>query len=189
MRDSLVIYRWPLGDNPPPVTRLTVPVDEVIGANDWKEFSPADIAVDPLTGNYVIITAREQTLVVITPGGEVVQSGLVPGGLAHTEGVAVTRDGVRSSAPRQATHRPRFRSSVATVMHVGAAVHARRAAPSPGESQSHNSTSGCTMLRLSAIAVLLALAPASPPTGHSRAGRSVGRTRRPHGGVGVHRIG
>ena len=92
MSDSLVIYRWPLGPNPGAVSRLTVPLADVIGANDWEEVSPSDIVVDPFTGNYVITTAREVALIVITPTGEVVSAGPIPTGIPHVEGVGITAD-------------------------------------------------------------------------------------------------
>ncbi len=94
MRDSLVIYRWPLGDNPPPVSRITIPLDLVIGSNDWDDLRPSDITVDPFTGNIVIITAQERALIVISREGEVVSAGPVPTEIPHTEGIAITREGL-----------------------------------------------------------------------------------------------
>ncbi len=94
MRDSLVIYRWPLGDNPPPVSRITIPLDLVIGSNDWNDIRPSDITVDPFTGNFVIITAQERALIVISRDGEVLSAGPVPTDIPHTEGIAITREGL-----------------------------------------------------------------------------------------------
>ncbi len=94
MRDSLVIYRWPLGDNPPPVSRMTIPLDVVIGSNDWDDVRPSDITVDAFTGNFVLVTAQERALIVITRDGEVVSAGPVPTDIPHTEGVAITREGL-----------------------------------------------------------------------------------------------
>lgn len=94
MRDSLVIYRWPLGENPPPVSRIAVPLDLVIGNNDWDDVRPSDITIDPFTGNIVLITAQERALIVLSRDGQVVAAGPVPTEIPHTEGIAITRDGL-----------------------------------------------------------------------------------------------
>ena len=93
IRDSLVIYRWklPNGGGVRP-SRLTVPLARVIGANRWRGLHPSDITVDPLSGNYVLIAAQENALIEITPAGELVFARPLPPGLAHAEGVAITRD-------------------------------------------------------------------------------------------------
>ncbi|HET6760799.1 MAG TPA: hypothetical protein VFH13_01815 [Gemmatimonadaceae bacterium] len=91
--DELVIYRLPL-----PITDslrlsvLAIPMAEVIGSNRWKRFHPSDMAVDPTTGNYVLVSAQEKGLAVIAPDGQVVRSEPLPAGHRQAEGVAVTRD-------------------------------------------------------------------------------------------------
>jgi len=93
--DQLVIYRLPL-----PITDssrlsvLTIPMAEVIGSNRWKRFHPSDIAIDPTTGNYVLVSAQEKGLAVIAPDGLVVRSEPLPGQHSQAEGVAVTRDSI-----------------------------------------------------------------------------------------------
>ncbi|MBA2292247.1 MAG: SdiA-regulated domain-containing protein [Gemmatimonadales bacterium] len=94
MRDSLVIYRWPLGDNPPPVSRITIALDLVIASNDWDDVRPSDITIDPFTGNIVLITAQQRALIVLSRDGQVVSAGPVPTDIPHTEGIAITRDGL-----------------------------------------------------------------------------------------------
>jgi len=91
LRDSLVIFRIPL-DGAGGQSRLTVPIDDVVAENDWKTFSPSDITIDPFTGNYVLVSARENGLVVVTPDGEVVMSRPLPANLTHVEGIAITMD-------------------------------------------------------------------------------------------------
>ncbi len=95
LRDSLVIYRWklPSGSDRRP-TRLTVPLDRVIGANGWKGLHPSDITVDPMSGNYVLVAGPENALIEITPAGEVVFARPLPPGLAHAEGLAITKDSI-----------------------------------------------------------------------------------------------
>lgn len=90
---QLVIYRlnMPLADSAE-YSMLTIPLGEVIGENKWKHFHPSDLAIDPATGNYVVIASKEQGLAVITPDGDVVRSEPLPKGHSQAEGVAITRD-------------------------------------------------------------------------------------------------
>jgi uncharacterized protein YjiK len=95
LRDQLVIYRvqLPLTDASQAST-LTIPLTEVIGSNRWKNFNPSDIAIDPTTGNYVLVSSQEKGIVVITPDGQVVRAEPLPEGHSQAEGVAVTRDSI-----------------------------------------------------------------------------------------------
>ena len=93
--EELVIYRWRIGSTDPSgVTRMTVPLGEVVGDNNWKKFRPSDVTIDPATGNYVIISSLEKGIVVLTPAGEVVSSGPLPGKHEQAEGVAITPDNI-----------------------------------------------------------------------------------------------
>jgi uncharacterized protein YjiK len=76
------------------VSTISVPLADAIGANGWKALSPSDIARDPRTGNYVIVTGPEKALIEITAEGEVVRSMTVPGNPQQPEGVAISRDGI-----------------------------------------------------------------------------------------------
>jgi uncharacterized protein YjiK len=73
---------------------LTIPLDDAIGSNPWKTLAPSDITIDPLTGNYIVIAARQQALIEITPSGEVVRSRPLPGPHEQAEGVVITRDSI-----------------------------------------------------------------------------------------------
>ena len=53
---------------------------------------PSDITIDPFTKNYVLISSREKGLLVMTPDGDVVRSGPLPGDHRQPEGVAITKD-------------------------------------------------------------------------------------------------
>jgi hypothetical protein len=95
IRDSLVIYRWKISDGTSAdAARLTVPLDPIIGPNGWDDFHPSDITVDPKSGNYVLVAAQERALVEITPAGEVVSARSLGPALKHSEGVAITPDGL-----------------------------------------------------------------------------------------------
>jgi uncharacterized protein YjiK len=95
LRDQLVIHRvtLPLTDSSR-ASMLAIPLAEVIGSNRWKSFAPSDIAIDPATGNYVLVSSQEKAIAVIAPDGEVVRSGPLPEDHSQPEGVAVTRDSI-----------------------------------------------------------------------------------------------
>lgn len=88
------IYRMPLPLNRATFSMMNIPVDDVIQSNKWKDFRPSDIAIDPNTRNYVIIASHEKGIAVISPDGDVLRSGPLPGDHRQAEGVAVTRDSI-----------------------------------------------------------------------------------------------
>ena len=92
---ELLIYRLPLplGDRSA-ITAMQVAMKDVVGSNNWKNFHPSDINIDPITKNYVIVASREKGLVVITPDCEVVRSEPIPGEHRQPEGVAITPDSI-----------------------------------------------------------------------------------------------
>ena len=93
--DEVVIYRWKIGSRDSTgISMMTVPVSEVAGTNKWKKFRPSDITIDPATGNYVIISSLEKGYVVMTPSGDVLRSGDLPGKHPQAEGVAITSDDI-----------------------------------------------------------------------------------------------
>jgi len=89
---ELRIYRMPLPLNRATFTQMTIPIKDVIGDNKWKNFRPSDITIDPFTHNYVIISSHEKGLVVLSPDGDVLRSGPLPGDHRQAEGVAITKD-------------------------------------------------------------------------------------------------
>ncbi len=93
--DELLIYRFRLqGPDAGKLSEMEVPLEQVIGVNKWKEFRTSDIAIDPNTGNYVLIAAQQKGLVVMTPDGVVIHSGPLHGRHLQAEGVAITRDNI-----------------------------------------------------------------------------------------------
>jgi uncharacterized protein YjiK len=95
LKDALVIYRWKIkSDSAERLTRLTVPLADIIGANGWKTLHPSDITIDPFTGNYVLIASMEKAIFEITPAGAVIFSRSLPPGHEQPEGIAITRDSI-----------------------------------------------------------------------------------------------
>lgn len=95
LKDQLVIYRWRLqGPGADRLSMTTIPVSQIIGGNGWKNFTPSDMTIDPVTGNYVLIASHEKALAEITTAGRVVRSGKIPGVHNQAEGVAITKDGI-----------------------------------------------------------------------------------------------
>ena len=93
-RDSMVIYRWKLGGGGQRLSRLAVPLSRILPAIKQKELHPAEITVDPRTGNYVIVASIEGALVEITPAGDVVSARKLAGQHAQPESIAITKDGI-----------------------------------------------------------------------------------------------
>lgn len=94
-KDQLVIYRWNLaGPSSQRPTMLTVPLASLTGPNGWKSLHPSDMAIDPVSKNYVIIASQEKALIEITPDGQVLRSGPLPEPSEQAEGVAILRDGI-----------------------------------------------------------------------------------------------
>ena len=89
---EVLIYRFPMPLNRATMSTLSVPIEDVSGSNKWKDFHISDITIDPFTKNYVMISSREKGLLVMTPDGDVVRSGPLPGDHRQPEGVAITKD-------------------------------------------------------------------------------------------------
>ena len=106
VKHELVIYRVPLPlTDSSAFSKLTIPMDEVIGGNKWKTFRPSDVTIDPETGNYVMLGSIEKAIATVTPDGEVVSSRPLPKGHNQAEGVAITRDSLLIVSD-EATHTP-----------------------------------------------------------------------------------
>jgi uncharacterized protein YjiK len=93
--DQVMIYKWKIGSAiPDGLTSLAIPRATVIGTNKWEKFRPSDITIDPVTGNYVIVSSQERAIAQITPTGEVVYARPLPEDHPQAEGVAITRDSI-----------------------------------------------------------------------------------------------
>jgi uncharacterized protein YjiK len=96
LNDSVVIYRWKVGAGTSAaqrVSRFSVSTAGV-ALTGGKTINPSDITVDPQSGNYLIVAAREKVLLEITPAGAIVGSQLLVGAHPQAEGIAVTKDRV-----------------------------------------------------------------------------------------------
>jgi len=89
---EVLIYRFPMPPDLATMSTISVPIEDVRGSNKWKDFHASDITIDPFTKNYVLISSREKGLLVMTPDGDLVRSGPLPGDHRQPEGVAITRD-------------------------------------------------------------------------------------------------
>jgi hypothetical protein len=96
LKDSLVIFRYPLAPAPAgrkvKVTHLAITIAKVVGTNGWEGFHPSEMTIDPISGNYVLLASLEKALAEITPTGEVVFARPLPPGHDQPEGLAITKD-------------------------------------------------------------------------------------------------
>ena len=92
LKDDMVLYRWKLDESGNRLSRLTVPLKDIVPAIGEKHFHPSDITVDPFTGDYVLIAGIEKAIVEITPDGHVVFARRLPAGHDQPESVAITKD-------------------------------------------------------------------------------------------------
>jgi uncharacterized protein YjiK len=95
-KDNLLIYRWPVTKGEHVLSELAVPLSSIPKALKSKkgEFHPSDITLDPLTGNYIIISSLEKAILSITPAGQVVFARELQGEHDQAEAVAITRDSI-----------------------------------------------------------------------------------------------
>jgi uncharacterized protein YjiK len=94
-RDQLVIYRWSLARRAiSPDATLEIPYNRLTEESQWKEIHPSGVAVDPASGNYVLVAARQRVLIEVTPAGDVVTARPLPSTHPQAEGVGITPDGL-----------------------------------------------------------------------------------------------
>jgi len=94
LKDSMVIYRWRIDGGGNRLSRLTVPLKDILAKIGEKDLHPSDITIDPFNGNYLLISSIEQAMVEITPQGQVVFARKLPGDHDQPESVAVTPDSI-----------------------------------------------------------------------------------------------
>jgi uncharacterized protein YjiK len=97
-KTDVLIYRWPVAKDEQgerKIAELAVPLSSIPKAVLKKgEFHPSDIAIDPITGNYVILSSLERAIVSITPAGQVVFARELPGEHDQAEALAITKDSI-----------------------------------------------------------------------------------------------
>jgi len=94
LRGNLVIYRVKLPVESASLSVQTIPMEDVTGNQQWKDFRPSDMTIDPLTRNYVILSSRDPALIEVTPDGDVVKAEKLPGRHNQPEGIAITPDSI-----------------------------------------------------------------------------------------------
>jgi uncharacterized protein YjiK len=94
LKGNLVIYKLKLPIEPGALSVQAIPMEDVTSEHNWKEFRPSDMTIDPLTRNYVIISAREPAIIEVTPDGDVLKAEKLPGHHLQAEGVAITPDSI-----------------------------------------------------------------------------------------------
>ena len=106
-QSALVIYRVTLADRRPMVPPMVVPIGQLnAGGAPWKQFEASEITRDPRTGNFLVMSSRQHSLVEITPAGAVVRVSNIPGNHRQPEGAAITPDGRLIVADEAAGDRP-----------------------------------------------------------------------------------
>jgi hypothetical protein len=107
-KDSLIIFRWPLGSDAEQrkgtrrpkdgkrdagtVSHLAIPVASISGPQGWDGFEPSELTIDPFNGNLILISSKQQGLLELTPTGGIVQVRALPSGHAQPEAAAITRE-------------------------------------------------------------------------------------------------
>ncbi|MEO8199549.1 MAG: SdiA-regulated domain-containing protein [Gemmatimonadota bacterium] len=95
MQDSLVIYRWNLSETGRNrISHISGNPAAIVQENDWKGLHPSDITVDPISGNYVLVSSQESALIWVKPDGTVLSARPLPGGHDQAEGLAITQDSI-----------------------------------------------------------------------------------------------
>jgi uncharacterized protein YjiK len=90
--DGIRVYKWKAGSTQHP-TPLNIPLSALSATKKWKQIRPSEIAIDPATGNYVIISSADLAIMAVTPAGKVVFARELPSGHQQPEGLVITKDG------------------------------------------------------------------------------------------------
>lgn len=106
-RGRVTVFRWSVSRavaaDPP---QFSVPLDGVTAHTGTKAFHPSAIDVDPVTGNYLLVSGPERAVLELTPRGEVVGGASLPR-KAHRqpEGIAFVGDSLLLIADEGVTGR------------------------------------------------------------------------------------
>jgi len=94
--DDLMIFEWSASIDGIEHNRdVAVPEALIIGIIDKKRISPSGIAIDPQTGDRILVTARQGALIRLTADGILSEAILLKkkGRHKQAEGIEMTRDG------------------------------------------------------------------------------------------------
>jgi uncharacterized protein YjiK len=105
--DALVVYRVPpdggRAESPP----IVIPIRQLQAAGArWKKYEASEIARDPRTGNFLVMSSLQHGLVEITPAGALVRVADLPGSHRQPEGAAINAAGRLIVADEASGDRP-----------------------------------------------------------------------------------
>lgn len=95
-KNELMIFVWSVSnDGIEHVRDVTVPERSITGIIDKKRISPSGIALDPQTGDWVVVAARQDALFRLTANGALSKAIILEkkGRHKQAEGIEITRDG------------------------------------------------------------------------------------------------
>jgi uncharacterized protein YjiK len=95
-RDELSIFRVPIvAGRPVELVTTEISAAEIAAKVDRREVRPSGIAIDPGSGNRVLVAASHAALITIAPDGTLIDAIILPGKGRHqqAEGIAITTDG------------------------------------------------------------------------------------------------
>ncbi len=95
-RDPLTIFTVPIVDGRP-VGLIGMPLPEaaIAAKLNRKAVRPSGIAIDPVTGNRIMVAANRAALISVAPDGTLIDAIILPGKGRHrqAEGIAISTDG------------------------------------------------------------------------------------------------
>jgi hypothetical protein len=95
LRGKVAVFGWSLDRGAPAASlRVVVPQSQVVGRVGGSTFHPSELTRDPVTGNYLVLAAREHLIAELTPAGAVADvRRLRPSLHRQPEGLAFVADG------------------------------------------------------------------------------------------------
>ena len=107
--ENLAIFFWDVSTESGPESVIELPEREILDTVKKKRINPSGLAVDPTTGNLLIVAAHQKVLLEITPTGELVQAMrmLLPRRHRQAEGIEVSLPGQLIISDEGGSHRAR----------------------------------------------------------------------------------
>jgi len=95
-RDDLKIFEVSVAQMPPTQTATIAFSEQALAEKVGKKhMRPSALAIDPASGNRVMLAANHRALITLAPGGALIDAIILPGQGRHkqAEGLEITRDG------------------------------------------------------------------------------------------------
>jgi uncharacterized protein YjiK len=93
MRDTLLLYAWPVETEGPATVWRSIPVAPVIAAAGVRAFHPSSIEIDGASGRILLLSARDGALAEFSPEGELLTARRLGPEHVQAEGMTVMPDG------------------------------------------------------------------------------------------------